>query len=81
MKQKTRTTHKSIFSNQCRRFMGGPALVKQDGSEEASKHIAGKKHRVSLGEERCKHRMRSKFQCRPEECGVTPTLQLCNPGQ
>lgn len=31
--------------------MGGPALVKQDvytGSEEASEHIAGKKHGVSL---------------------------------
>lgn len=50
MKQKTRKTHKCIFSNQSRHFMGGPALVKQDvytGSEEASKHIAGKKHGVS----------------------------------
>lgn len=51
MKQKTRRTHKCIFSNQSRHFMGGPALVKQDvytGSEEASEHIAGKKHGVSL---------------------------------
>lgn len=56
-------------SNQFRCFVGGPVLVKRDmntGRKWASKHIASKKHQVSLKEGRCKHRMQSRFQRRPD---------------